>query len=327
MIQFFVDFVQNADFIIPLIIASLVPLTIVAMGALYSERSGVVNIALEGIMIMGAYSGAVILRLFENNFSADPQIAILAALIVGTLIGALYSLLHAFAAINMKADQIISATALNLFAVAFVIFVERVFTGNQRVVLLDSYMIQKVGFLSEIPFIGPLFFSNAYITSYIGIIVFIVLAVILYKTKAGLRLRACGENPHAADSLGLNVTKIRYAGVLVSGAMAGFGGVTFLISFAKEFNASVAGFGFLALAVLIFGNWKPGRIVLASLFFATMRVIASASGVFDSLTSINIPTEVYRMLPYLATILVLAFVSKNSAAPKAAGEPYDKGKR
>ena len=329
MFQFFVDFYNQADFVIPLIIASVVPLSIVALGALYSERSGVVNIALEGIMIMGAYVGAVVMKALEPS-SLDSQWIIVIALGVGAVVGLVFSLLHAFASVNMKANQIISATALNMFAPAFAIFINRKFSAgqSQRVLLLrEDYRLDDVGVLSDIPVIGDLFFHNAYISTYIGAFIFIALTIFLYKTKWGLRLRSCGENPHAADSLGINIYKIRYAGVMVSGALAGLGGVIFVISFAKEFNASVAGFGFLALAVLIFGNWKPKRIILAATFFAFMRVLANTSTVFPSLKSLDLPNEVYQILPYVATILVLAFVSKNSASPRAAGEPYDPGKR
>ena len=160
-----------------------------------------------------------------------------------------------------------------------------------------------------------------------GIFIFIIAVLILYKTKMGLRLRSCGENPHAADSLGINIYKIRYGGVLVSGALAGMGGVIFVLSFAAEFNATVSGFGFLALAVLIFGNWKPGRIIMAAFFFAMMRVVSSTYSVIPFLNALGLKGEIYSMLPYIATLIVLAFVSKNSAAPKASGEPFDQGKR
>jgi simple sugar transport system permease protein len=236
---------------------------------------------------------------------------------------------HAFASINMKANQIISATALNMFAPAFAIFMNRTFSSNgtQKVTIMESYRIAEVPVLGQIPFIGDLFFQGVYLSTLLGIIIFVTLVIILFKTKFGLRLRSCGENPHAADSLGINIFKIRYAGVIISGALAGMGGVIFVLSFAANFNATVSGFGFLALAVLIFGNWKPSRIILAALFFATMRVVASTYSVIGFLNDLNLNSEIYSMLPYVATLIVLAFVSKNSAAPKAAGEPYDPGKR
>jgi simple sugar transport system permease protein len=381
-------------FLVPLIIASTVPLAIVALGALYSERSGVVNIALEGIMLMGAYVGAVTLKQLEKTSEAFPvlnafvsllfalfithllylftlflikkykgdvnltkQVTIilytvytlvvtvlvflminsvdiyiqyaLIALIIGAVVGIVFSLLHAYAAVNMKSNQIISATALNMFAPAFAIFVNRTFSDTQtkQVTVKGDYLIDSVPVLGDIPFIGDLFFQNAYLSTYIGILIFIVAVVILFRTKFGLRLRSCGENPHAADSLGINIYKIRYTGVMVSGALAGMGGVVFMLSFAPKFGAEVAGFGFLALAVLIFGNWKPSRIIVAAIFFAFMRVVSNSYGVIPVIRDWEINSEIYKMLPYVATLIVLAFVSKNSAAPLAAGEPYDPGKR
>lgn len=323
------SFTEIIYFLAPLIIASTVPLAIVALGALFSERSGVVNIALEGIMLMGAYVGAVVIKTLESNPDLGDQTIALIGLLVGAIVGIVFSLLHAFAAINMKANQIISATALNMFAPAFAIFINRTFSasGTQKVTILRSYRIAEVPLLSKIPFIGDIFFQGAYLSTLLGIIIFVVAVIILYKTRIGLRLRSCGENPQAADSLGINIYKIRYLGVMVSGALAGMGGVIFVLSFAANFNATVSGFGFLALAVLIFGNWKPGRIVLAALFFAFMRVISSTYSVIPFLDALNLDGELYSMLPYVATLIVLAFVSKNSASPKAAGEPYDPGKR
>jgi len=322
-------FMEIIYFLLPLVIASTVPLALVALGALFSERSGVVNIALEGIMLMGAYVGAVVIKQLESNAAMSDQSIAIIGLLVGALIGAIFSLLHAFASINMKANQIISATALNMFAPAFAIFMNRTLSesGTQKVTILRSYRISEVPLLSEIPFLGDILFKGAYISTLMGIIIFIFAVFVLYRTRIGLRLRACGENPHAADSLGINIYKIRYLGVIISGALAGMGGVIFVLSFAANFNATVSGFGFLALAVLIFGNWKPGRIIVAAIFFASMRVISSTYSVIPFLKQLELDSEIYSMLPYLATLIVLAFVSKNSAAPKAAGEPYDPGKR
>jgi len=320
------SFADIIYFILPLVIASTVPLALVALGALFSERSGVINIALEGIMIMGAFVGAVTIHSLETNFHFPIQTVAAIGLLVGAIVGIIFSLLHAFAAINMKANQIISATALNMFAPAFAIFTARIMFGTQRVPIDDTYIMDVPG-LQNIPILGDIFFKGAYISTFIGIVIFIIAVIILYKTKQGLRLRSCGENPQAADSLGINIYKLRYAGVMVSGALAGMGGVIFVLSFTTSFNASVAGFGFLALAVLIFGNWNPKRIIMAALFFGFMRVISSTKAVIPFLNDLGLENEIYLMLPYVATIIVLAFVSKNSAAPRAAGEPYDPGKR
>jgi len=315
-------------FLFPLILASMVPLSIVALGGLFSERSGVINIALEGIMIMGGFVGIVLMRYLRmNNPEMNLQLIAFIGLTAGALAGLVFSLAHAFAAIHMKSNQIISATALNLFAPALSVFVARMFFNTSNVNLGGNYRINEVPILGSIPVIGDLFFKGAYLSTYIGVVIFAVAIVVLYKTRLGLRIRSCGENPHAADSLGINIYRIRYIGVLISGALAGMGGVIFVLSFATRFDGTVAGFGFLALAVMIFGNWKPKRILLAAFFFASMRVVASTYTGIPGLADLSIPGELYRMLPYVATLVVLAFASKTSRAPKAAGEPYDPGKR
>ena len=154
-----------------------------------------------------------------------------------------------------------------------------------------------------------------------------VSAVVLYKTRFGLRLRACGEHPQAADSVGVNVYRMRYAGVAISGALAGVGGLVFVVPTSTNFNATVAGYGFLALAVLIFGQWRPSRILFAAFFFGLMKTVASAYSGIPFLANLRIPNDVYKMVPYVATLIVLAFTSKNSMAPRAEGIPYDKGSR
>ena len=151
--------------------------------------------------------------------------------------------------------------------------------------------------------------------------------MVLYKTRFGLRLRACGEHPQAADSVGINVYRMRYAGTLISGALAGIGGLVFVIPTSTNFNATVSGYGFLALAVLIFGQWKPGRILFAALFFGLMKTIAATYSVIPGLVALNIPSDIYKMIPYIATLVVLAFTARNSQAPRAEGIPYDKGER
>lgn len=319
--------VSNVYFLFPLIIASMVPLALVALGGLYSERSGVINIALEGMMVMGGFLGVMTIRFLELATSMPTQLVAMTGLFVGAVAGCIFSIAHAYASIHMKANQIISATALNLFAPALAVFVARTIYLSRRIVVRDNYLIREVPVLSDIPVIGDLLFTRAYLSTYIGAALFVVLAFVLYKTRLGLRLRACGENPHAADSLGVNIYRIRYTGVLVSGALAGMGGVIFVLSFATRFDGTVIGFGFLALAVMISGQWHPGKLLYAAFFFATMRVIAATYSGLPVLSQLAVPGEVYRMLPYVATLAVLAFTSKNSRAPKAAGEPYDAGKR
>lgn len=302
-----------------------IPLLIVAIGGMYAERSGIINIALEGIMVMGAFAGILFINQCQNVMSGQ-DLLLLAVLIAGVT-GGIFSLLHAFASINMKADQTISGTALNLFAPAFAIFAARMIQGIQQIQFTDTFQLNKVPLLGDIPVIGPLFFQKSYITTYIGLLIFAVAAFVIKRTKFGLRLRACGEHPGAADSVGVNVYRIRYAGVIISGILAGIGGLVFVVPTSTNFNASVAGYGFLAIAVLIFGQWRSNKIFMAAFFFGIMKTLASAYSAIPVLKSLPIPNEVYKMIPYIATLIVLAFASKHSQAPRAEGIPYDKGSR
>ena len=302
-----------------------IPLLLVALGGMFSERSGVVNIALEGIMIIGAFTGIFFISRFGNLFS--PTITLFIGIIISALSGLIFSLLHAYASINMSADQVISGTALNIFAPAFAIYVTRAIQVVQQISFVNNFRIESVPVLGNIPIIGNLLFKNAYITTYLGFIILALSWFALYKTRFGLRLRSCGEHPQAADSVGINVYKMRYFGVAISGALAGIGGLVFVIPTSTNFNATVAGYGFLALAVLIFGQWKPIRILYAAFFFGLMKTLASAYSGISILSNLPISNSVYKMIPYITTIIVLAFTSKNSQAPKASGLPYDKSVR
>lgn len=302
-----------------------IPLLIVALGGMFAERSGVVNIALEGIMIMGAFSSILFISLVQQYLPGQPILFL--AILVAAATGILISLAHAYASINMKADQVISGTAINMFAPAFAIYVARMIRTVQQIPFVNQFRIESVPVLGKIPVIGGLFFQNTYITTYLGFVILVVSWLVLYKTRFGLRLRSCGEHPQAADSVGINVYRMRYAGVAISGALAGIGGLVFVIPTSTNFNATVAGYGFLALAVLIFGQWKPAKILMAAFFFGLMKTIASAYSGIPLLVALKIPNDIYKMIPYVATLIVLAFTSKNSQAPKAEGIPYDKGGR
>ncbi len=303
----------------------MIPLMIVALGAMFSERSGIINIALEGIMTMGAFTG--ILFIHFTGGSMNGQFQLIIAVLISMATGMVFSLFHAYASINMKSNQVISGTALNMFAPAFAIFVARVIQGVQQVQFNNTFRISSVPLLGKIPFFGPLLFQNAYITTYIGIAIFLLSTIVLYKTRFGLRLRSCGEHPQAADAAGINVYRMQYAGVMISGALGGLGGLVFVVPTSTNFNADVAGYGFLALAVLIFGQWKPVNIMFASLFFGLMKAIASAYSGIPFLSTMGIPSYFYKMVPYIITLIVLIFTSRNSQAPKAEGIPYDKGQR
>jgi simple sugar transport system permease protein len=302
-----------------------IPLLIVALGGMFCERSGVINIALEGIMIMGAFAGILFINVVQQFIPG--QSVLLMAAVISALTGIVVSLLHAYASINMKADQIISGTAINMLAPAVAIYIARMIRTVQQIPFVNQFRIDKVPLLGDIPFFGPLLFRNTYITTYIGFLILALSAAVLYKTRFGLRLRSCGEHPQAADSAGINVYAMRYAGVMISGALAGLGGLVFVIPTSTQFNAEVSGYGFLALAVLIFGQWRPARILAAAFFFGLMKAVSSSYSGISFMSAIPIPSYVYKMIPYIATLIVLAFSSKSSQAPKAEGIPYDKGRR
>ena len=311
-----------------------IPLLIVALGGMFSERSGVVNIALEGIMIVGAFMSILFLYFVQdvanNGASAtglNPQLLLLVAMLIAGASGIIISLPHAYASIHMKASQVISGTAINMFAPAFAVYTARTVRQVQTIPFYNWFFIEKVPVLGDIPVIGPLLFQRAYITTYIGLIILIVSWIVLYKTPFGLRLRSCGEHPQAADSVGINVYKMRYIGVMISGALAGVGGLVFVVPSAVTFDSTVAGYGFLALAVLIFGQWKPMRILFAAFFFGMMKTVSVAYSSISFLAVLPIPSVVYKSIPFIATLIVLTFTSRKSQAPLAAGAPYDKGKR
>jgi simple sugar transport system permease protein len=287
------------------------------------------KVKIDFVILVGAVISLLTLTVMLTQLQLEWNIQLMAfiGLMIGGLTGLVYSALHAYASVNMKANQVISGTALNMFALAFTVFFARQTFGVKKIDLTNSYFISEIPFLSKIPLIGEIFFSSTYLSTFVVAIIFVIAIVVLYKTPFGLRLRACGENPQAADSLGINVYKMRYAGVLISGFFAGIGGVVFSLSFSNNFDGTVAGFGFLSLAVLIFSSWKPTRIVYVALFFGFMRVVSNTYSSIPLIQDIQANSNFYNMLPYVATIIVLAFVSKNSQAPRAAGEPYDPGKR
>lgn len=324
-------------------------LTVVALGGMFTERSGVINIGLEGVMIVGACAGSLAIYYFglSGFLQSAKQWAVLIAIIIAMLAGIIYSMLLAFASINLKADQTIGGTALNMFAPAFCYLltaslIHDPVTGSKvtTITLLDPSKIDWVhtnlGFSDEFmnSFIGTLLFKNFAITTPIAIIIWVIAFIVLYKTRFGLRLMSCGEHPQAAASAGINVYKMRYFGVGISGALAGFGGIMWVFISTTGFlpGNGVAGFGFLALAVMIFGNWKPQNILGAAFIFAFFNALGKYAGSipwmpsFSNLAS-GSADYIYKMLPYFVTLIVLAFTSKSSRAPKMEGIPYDVGMR
>lgn len=312
-----------------------IPLLIVALAGMFAERSGIINIALDGIMIFGSFIGALFVYLMQMNdvFVGQPQTMFILAMLIAAVAGALFSLLLSFSAIKLKADQTIGGTALNLLAPALALFIIKVFFMQDKLV-----MPKDIGYVilnNDLPTGAKIFFDKAYISTFIAIALFIILSILLYKTKYGLRLRSCGEHPQAADSVGINVYKMRYLGTTISGALAGMGGYIYIATVAGgTCDGTVAGMGFLALAIMIFGNWKPLGIALGSLLFGLLKCIGptytfldiNGDGVF-LLKDLGMPMYFYNLIPYVAVLVVLAFTSKKSRAPKAEGVPYDKGAR
>lgn len=305
-----------------LIFASV--LVLVALGGCFSEHSGVINIGLEGIMVMGALGGALMMKFLPSG-TAAPAV-ILLVILASVVIGMIFSLLLGVAAIRFKADQTLVGTALNLLGPAVAVVLVRAINTAENADNVSSTVAYGHAKKAFIVNIGKFEFNWFML---IALLVLIAAYVVLYKTKFGLRLCACGEHPQAADSVGINVYKMRYAGVLISGALGGLGGLVYITAGVSEwkFESGVAGFGFLALAVMIFGQWKPVNIGLAALLFGLFRALSNVYTGFDLLVALKLPSTVYNMLPYIISLVVLVFVSKKSRAPKAEGIPYDKGAR
>jgi simple sugar transport system permease protein len=299
-------------------------LMLVALGGCFSEHSGIINLGLEGIMVIGALGGALIMNLLPAGTNGFVMVVVTALAAVG--FGILYSCLLGVAAIQFKADQTLIGTAMNMLATAAATVFVSAFNASKNPDNTSStlqYISQKNAFIVRI---------GGFEFNWFMLLAVILLGIswfILYRTRFGLRLMACGENPQAADSVGINVKRMRWSGVLISGALGGLGGIVYILAGVSEwkFEVGVAGFGFLALAVMIFGQWKPTKIALAALLFGFFRALSNVYTGFPFLANLGIPSTIYNMMPYIISLVILAFTSKNSKAPKAEGIPYDKGMR
>ncbi len=306
-----------------LIFASV--LMLVALGGCFAERSGVINIGLEGIMVIGALGGALVMKFLPVTAGAFAMVLLTA--LVSALFGLIFSLFLAVAAINFKADQTITGTAMNMLATAGATVAVKAMntaaSGGNDVSSDIIYTHAKDLFIVRM---GSFEFNWFML---IAVLCLAASFVALYKTRFGLRLRSCGEHPQAADSVGINVYKMRYAGVLISGLLGGLGGIVYITAGVSvwKFENGVVGFGFLAMAVMIFGGWHPLKIALASVLFGFCRALGNVYSGFDFMMALNLPSVVYNMLPYIISLIVLAFTSKKSQGPKASGIPYDKGTR
>ena len=318
------SFIEVLYFIVPITIAYAAPLIFTAIGGVFSERSGVVNIGLEGLMVMGAFIGILFNLLFADMFGGwTPWLALLAAMVVS----AIFSILHAVASISFRADQVVSGVAINMLGIAIALFsVKLIFGKGQTDFIQRSIPRFNIPILHEIPLIGPLFFKGVYGSSFLAIGVAVLAWFIIYKTPFGLRLRSVGEHPMAADTMGINVTKIRYIAVIISGGLAGIGGAIYSQTMTNDFgHATINGQGFMALAAMIFGKWHPIGAMGAALFFGFAQALAISAPSIDLLK--NIPTVYLHILPYVLTILALAGFIGRATAPKASGKPYIKGQR
>ena len=305
-----------------LIFASV--LILVALGGCFSEHSGIINIGLEGIMVIGALGGALMMKYLPAGSSAP--VIILLVILASVLSGMIFSLLLAVAAIKFNADQTLVGTALNLLGPAAAVVLVRAINTAESADNVSSAIAYGQAKKAFIVNIGRFEFNWFML---IAFLVLIASFIVLYRTRFGLRLCACGEHPQAADSVGINVYKMRYAGVLISGVLGGLGGLVYITAGVSEwkFENGVAGFGFLALAVMIFGQWKPVNIGLAAVLFGLFRALSNVYTGFDMLVALKLPSTVYNMFPYIISLIVLVFVSGKSRAPKAEGIPYDKGQR
>lgn len=298
-----------------------------SMGGIFSERSGIINIGLEGLMICGAFASAVAVYYTQEAgmYAIAPWIGLLAAFVFGIL----FSLIHAVASITFKADQVISGIVINILAAGATIYIVRLlFDGAAQTATLAKNAVfsqYAIPFLSKIPLLGEGLF-NAYPTTYVALIIVFIAYFVLYKTPFGLRLRAVGEHPGAADTVGINVFKIQYLGVMISGGLAGLGGATLVLTTTQSFtHNTISGQGFIALAAMIFGKWHPFGALGAALFFGLAQSMKDFLQLFAFAD--QIPQEFIFMLPYILTILILAGFVGKAVGPKALGEAYDPTKR
>ncbi|PRS28890.1 ABC transporter permease [Bacillus pumilus] len=317
-------FLQILEIIVPATLVYAAPLILTALGGVFSERSGVVNIGLEGLMVVGAFSSIIFNLFFADTFGAlTPWLGLL----VGMAIGGLFSLIHAVATITFRADQTVSGVAINMLALGATLFIVKLIYGKaQTDKITEPFYKGDIPLLSDIPMIGNIFFKDVYYTSILALALAVVAWFVLFKMPFGLRLRAVGEHPMAADTMGIKVYRMRYIGVFISGLFGGLGGAVYASTIALDFShATITGQGFIALAALVFGKWHPFGAMGAALFFGfaqSLSIIGSLLPLFQ-----DIPNVYMLIAPYVLTILALTGFIGRADAPKALGTPYLKGKR
>ncbi|MGG7162608.1 ABC transporter permease [Clostridium ihumii] len=291
------------------------PLLFAALGGMFSERSGVVNIGMEGMMTIGAF-----FAVYVTHVTGSPVMGIFGGMVAGGVL----ALIHAFLSVNLKADQVISGTAINLFSTALASFlITRLFGKGGQTDIVKGLPFHVPESVASIPVIGP-FLSGINWFVILAIVLVFVSYFVIYKTPFGLRVRSVGEHPKAADTLGINVYKTRYICVIISGMLAGLGGAALSLGITPLYKENmVAGRGFIALAALIFGNWKPFGILGACLLFGFGEAFQIVAQGFTW----SLPTEFYSAIPYILTMLALAGFVGKTQGPAASGQPYEKGSR
>ena len=303
-----------------------IPLLVVSISGMFSERSGIIHMGLDSVMVWSCMWGVLCLQWLDGVVAGQARLII--ALLFSGVMGVLLTMLLAFASINLNADQTIVAMAMNTFAPAFCIFFARVLqNGSEHLSINNDFLIEKIPFLGDIPVLGEMFFTRTYITNFIGLAIFIIAYIVFNKTRFGLRMCACGENPQAAESLGVNVQKYRYAALIIAGFIGGMGGLMYIIPVATHYSQTVGGYGYLALSVLIFGQWRCMPLFGAAAFFAFCKTIANAYAGIPFLANLGLPSAFFKSLPFIITLVALAITSKHDRAPKASGQPYDKSMR
>lgn len=301
-------------------------LTIVGFGGMFSERSGVINLALEGSMVFGALVAALLMKYLPSNM---PSFLACLIVVIGSIVGGfLSSILLSIPAIKFKANQTLVGTAINILSTAFSVVLLKAISASETGTSGFS-RITYIPYYDKFNFSFPGFESVKFNWLILVVIILVpIIWVIIYKSRFGLRLVSCGENPAASDSLGINVNRFRFTGVSISGCLAGFGGLMMLLTCAEwDFANGATGLGFLALAVMIFGQWKPISIFLGAFIFGLFKALPSVYQSIGFLEKLNIPSYVYLMLPFIVCLIALIFTSKKNSAPKAEGVPYDPGKR
>ncbi|EIT85142.1 putative ABC transporter permease [Fictibacillus macauensis ZFHKF-1] len=319
------DFLQILALIIPAAIVSAAPIILTSLGGVLSERSGVVNIGLEGLMMFGAFIGALFTYYGQEwgLGAASPWMSFVAAIVAG----AIFAIPHAIASISLKADQVVSGVALNFLAAGLSVFLtKKIFDAGQTPDIQERINKGDIPFLSKIPLLGDWLFSSAYVTSFVAVALAVIVWFVIYKTPFGLRIRSVGEHPMAAETMGINVIKTRYISVILGGAFAGLGGAIYVATISGNFSAStISGQGFMALAAMIFGKWHPLGAMGAALFFGLAQSLSITGEQIPYLK--EIPNAILLVLPYVLTILALTGFVGRADAPKASGKPYEKGKR